>query len=214
MLKAACTSEAVIELGDEKINQIWRNAKLRAVGMKRTTILCETAKRSVGLKIGSSAARYEMKMLPADYEYKKAQLESVMKEIGRGVQKETRKRANACHQRYGTDHRGRFSGGGRRCKTFRVAKTYPETYGALVRGKLFGKAQDTDDHKQKRSKQATSHTVQCDNHADSDKSGVLVTARVLRDTCERTLCKKTVGDSNWLQTDASILRRPGKGCDL
>ena len=81
LLKAACTPEAVIELGAEKINQIWRDAKLRAVGMKRATTLCETAKRSIGLKKGSSAAKYEMKLLLADYEYKKAQLESVMEEI-------------------------------------------------------------------------------------------------------------------------------------
>ena len=81
VLKAACTPEAVIELGAERINQIWRDAKLRAVGMKRATTLCETARRSIGLRKGSSAAGYEMKLLLADYEYKKAQLESVMKEI-------------------------------------------------------------------------------------------------------------------------------------
>ena len=81
LLKAACTPEAIVELGAEKINQIWRDAKLRAVGMKRATTLCETAKRSIGLKKGSSAAKYEMKLLLADYEYKKVQLESVMEEI-------------------------------------------------------------------------------------------------------------------------------------
>ena len=55
--------------------------KLRAVGMKRATTLCETAKRSIGLKKGSSAAQYEMKLLLEDYEYKKAQLDAVMEEI-------------------------------------------------------------------------------------------------------------------------------------
>ena len=70
-----------MELGAEKINQIWRDAKLRAVGMKRATTLCETAKRSIGLKKGSSAAQYEMKLLLEDYEYKKAQLDAVMEEI-------------------------------------------------------------------------------------------------------------------------------------
>ena len=49
--------------------------------MKRATTLCETAKRSIGLKKGSSAARYEMKLLLEDYEYKKAQLDAVMEEI-------------------------------------------------------------------------------------------------------------------------------------
>ena len=81
LLKKVCTPEAIVELGAEKINQIWRDAKLRAVGMKRATTLCETAKRSIGLKKGSSAARYERKLLLEDYEYKKAQLDAVMEEI-------------------------------------------------------------------------------------------------------------------------------------
>ncbi|MDE6949856.1 MAG: hypothetical protein K2P64_02910 [Lachnospiraceae bacterium] len=42
LLKAACTSRAIVEFGAEKINQIWRDAKLIAVGMKRATTLCET----------------------------------------------------------------------------------------------------------------------------------------------------------------------------
>ena len=37
LLKKVCTPEAIVELGAEKINQIWRDAKLRAVGMKRAT---------------------------------------------------------------------------------------------------------------------------------------------------------------------------------
>ena len=81
LLKVACTPRAIVELGAEKINQIWRDAKLRAVGIKRAAILCETAKRSIGLKKGSSAARYEMKLLLADYEYKMAQVDSIMEEI-------------------------------------------------------------------------------------------------------------------------------------
>jgi len=83
VLKAACTPEAILKLGAEKINQIWREAKLRAVGMKRATTLCETAGRSIGLKKGSSAAEYEMKLLLADYEYKMSQLASIMEEITR-----------------------------------------------------------------------------------------------------------------------------------
>ena len=51
--------------------------------MKRAMTLCETAKRSIGLKKGSKAAEYEMKLLLADYEYKQSQLASVMEEITR-----------------------------------------------------------------------------------------------------------------------------------
>lgn len=47
---------------NQKINQIWRDAKLRAVEMKRATTLCGTVKRSIGLKKGSTAAKYEMKL--------------------------------------------------------------------------------------------------------------------------------------------------------
>ena len=71
LLKRACTPEEIMELEAESVNRIWRDAKLRAVGMKRATTLCETAKNSIGLKKGTSAATYEMKMLLADYDYKK-----------------------------------------------------------------------------------------------------------------------------------------------
>ena len=81
LLKVACTPEAIVSLGVERINQIWRDAKLRAVGLKRATILCETARRRIGLKKGSSAAEYEMKLLLADYEYKMTQLDAIMEEI-------------------------------------------------------------------------------------------------------------------------------------
>jgi transposase len=83
LLQVACTPRQIVELGAENINQIWRKAKLRAVGMKRATTLCETAKRSIGLKKGSSAAEYEMKLLLADYDYKKAQYDAIMEEIDR-----------------------------------------------------------------------------------------------------------------------------------
>ena len=81
VLKRACTPEAIVDFGAENINQIWRDAKLRAVGMKRATTLCEAAKRSIGLKKGTLATEYEMKLLLQDYEYKMAQLDSIMEEI-------------------------------------------------------------------------------------------------------------------------------------
>ena len=83
LLKVACTPEAITKLGAERINQIWRDAKIRAVGMKRAETLCETAKQSIGLKKGSSAAEYEMKLLLSDYEYKMAQLDSITEEINK-----------------------------------------------------------------------------------------------------------------------------------
>ena len=74
-------TEKIIELGIAGINQIWRDAKLRAVGIKRATTLYETAQHSIGLKNGRNAAEYEMKLLLQDYDYKQAQYESVMEEL-------------------------------------------------------------------------------------------------------------------------------------
>jgi transposase len=83
LLKEACTPEAILALGAEGVNQIWRREKLRAVGIKRATSLCEAAKRSIGLKKGSLAAEIEMKMMLQDYEYKLTQLDYIMDEIER-----------------------------------------------------------------------------------------------------------------------------------
>ena len=81
VLRHACTPEAIVNLGPEGINQLWRNEKLRAVGMKRAMTLWETAKRSIGLKKGTTAAEFEMKMMLEDYDYKMTQLNSIMEEI-------------------------------------------------------------------------------------------------------------------------------------
>jgi len=75
------------------------------------------------------------------------------------VQKDTRKRADACHQRYRTDHGGRISGRGRRRKAFRIAKTDSKVGGALVKGEQLWKAQGADDHQQKGTKQAKGGVV-------------------------------------------------------
>ena len=58
----------IISLGDEKINQIWREAKLRAVGKKRAQTLVEAAKRSIGHTEGLDTARMEMSLLLEDYD--------------------------------------------------------------------------------------------------------------------------------------------------
>ena len=63
----------VLSLGTEAINQLWREKKIRAVGIKRANVLIETAKTSVGVKNGTNAARFEMSMLIEDYLIKKEQ---------------------------------------------------------------------------------------------------------------------------------------------
>lgn len=56
VLKQAALPDDIIALGAEKINQIWRDAKLRAVGMKRAETLIATAEHSIGSHEGLTAA--------------------------------------------------------------------------------------------------------------------------------------------------------------
>lgn len=68
----------VVKAGADGVNRVWRENKLRAVGMKRAQTLYETAKRSMGCTEGSHAARMELRLLLADYHTKKAQYDGVM----------------------------------------------------------------------------------------------------------------------------------------
>jgi len=78
ILKQAALPEDIVALGEEKVNQIWRDAKLRAVGMKRAKILIEAAEHSIGSREGLTSARMEIAILLEDYEAKSAGLEKVM----------------------------------------------------------------------------------------------------------------------------------------
>ena len=87
VLKEAPLPEDIVELGAEGINQIWRDAKLRAVGMKRATSLVEAAKRSIGLRDGKDAAKLEFQILIDDYETKHKRLDEVMTLIEKLMEK-------------------------------------------------------------------------------------------------------------------------------
>lgn len=76
VLKRAPFPEDIIKLGAEGINRIWREAKLRAVGMKKAEAMVAAAVNSVGLK-GGEAAKYELQCLIEDYETKQMQLQRV-----------------------------------------------------------------------------------------------------------------------------------------
>ncbi len=78
VLRVAPLPEDIIELGVDGVNQIWRKAKLRAVGIKRATSLVEAAKRSIGLQSGKEAARLELQILMEDYDAKLRQLNEIM----------------------------------------------------------------------------------------------------------------------------------------
>ena len=76
VLEVAPLPKEVVKLGAEGVNRLWRDKKLRAVGMKRAQTLVEAAQNSIGLD-GGECARMEMHLLLEDYRTKKAQLEKV-----------------------------------------------------------------------------------------------------------------------------------------
>ena len=87
ILKVAPLPEDIIELGEEGVNQIWRDAKLRGTGMKRAASLVEAANRSIGIRSGGEAARLELKVLLEEYETKAARLEEIMSLIDKLMEK-------------------------------------------------------------------------------------------------------------------------------
>lgn len=87
LLKVAATPSAIVALGTNGINKIWRDAKIRAVGMKRAATLYETAKNSIGQNQGTAAAEVEMKLLLEDYEAKMRQYASIMAALEEAVKR-------------------------------------------------------------------------------------------------------------------------------
>ena len=81
LLEQVCMPEEIVKLGAEGINQIWRDAKIRAAGMKRAMTLVAAAKTSIGQKEGAEGARIEMKILLEDYAHKRRQFEEIEEEI-------------------------------------------------------------------------------------------------------------------------------------
>ena len=73
VLRHAPLPQDIIRIGAGGINEIWRNAKVRAAGMARATTLMEAAQNSVGLE-GGEAARIEIWILVNDYIAKVEQL--------------------------------------------------------------------------------------------------------------------------------------------
>jgi transposase len=81
ILKKAALPCDIIALGEEKINEIWREAKLRAVGKKRAKTLVEAARRSIGHTEGLETARFEITLLLEDYDRLQNRLEQIMELI-------------------------------------------------------------------------------------------------------------------------------------
>jgi transposase len=81
VLQEAPLPRDIERLGAEGINRIWRDNKLRAVGMKRAKSLYEAAQRSIGCTEGESCSRMEIKLLLQDYHNKMAQYQAVIQTV-------------------------------------------------------------------------------------------------------------------------------------
>lgn len=78
ILKQAPLPKDIMKLGVNGVNKIWREAKLRAVGIKRAKILVNKAEHSIGSHEAPEAARVELQMLLSDYEMYHQRMEELM----------------------------------------------------------------------------------------------------------------------------------------
>ena len=68
VLRKAPLPKDIVSLGAEGVNRIWRDAKLRAIGMKRAMTLVAVAERSIGSRHADAAARMELWQLLDEWE--------------------------------------------------------------------------------------------------------------------------------------------------
>lgn len=81
VLRVASLPEDIKELGVEGVNKIWRDAKLRGVGMKRAKALVLAAEHSIGSKEAPEAARMELRNLLGDMDVYTSRLEELLQKI-------------------------------------------------------------------------------------------------------------------------------------
>lgn len=81
VLRKAPLPQDIVALGAEGINQIWRDAKCRAAGMKRAKTLVEAAVHSVGGKQAGQAARMNLWQLLDQLELLTKQLDEMNEQI-------------------------------------------------------------------------------------------------------------------------------------
>ena len=77
VLRRASLPADIAALGVEGVNKIWREAKVRAAGMKRAKTLVSAAEHSIGCKEGLECARLEMENLLDDHEVYSSRLEKI-----------------------------------------------------------------------------------------------------------------------------------------
>ena len=81
ILKVAPLPKDIVKLGVDGVNQIWRDAKLRAAGLKRAKTLVTAAEHSIGSQEACDSARIELKILLNDYEIYHQREEELMELI-------------------------------------------------------------------------------------------------------------------------------------
>lgn len=86
VLEQAPSPQDIIALGVDGINRIWREAKLRSVGIKRAKTLVEAAHNSIG-RPGGRCSRTELILLLEDYRTKRQQLETITAALEEEVRK-------------------------------------------------------------------------------------------------------------------------------
>ena len=87
VLERAPLPEDIIALDVDGVNQLWREAKIRAVGMKKASQIVEAAKRSIGRKESLRAARIEIKGILEDLEKYSSREDELMELIYEAVSK-------------------------------------------------------------------------------------------------------------------------------
>lgn len=86
ILKVAPLPADIVKLGEDGINQIWRDAKLRGAGRKRAKTLLEAAEHSIGSREAQESARYELIGLMDDFQHYKNRQEELMAMVEAKVQ--------------------------------------------------------------------------------------------------------------------------------
>lgn len=80
-LKQVALPKEIVTLGADGIVKLWKEQKLRAVGLEKAKKFVEAAKNSIGCKNGSISAKFEIKLLIDEYEYQEKQLKIVEEEL-------------------------------------------------------------------------------------------------------------------------------------
>ena len=78
VLEAAPLPADIVKPGVDGVNRIWREAKLRGVGLKRAKTLVTAAEHSIGSRDAQEAARIELRILLADYKMQTAREAELM----------------------------------------------------------------------------------------------------------------------------------------